>query len=308
MKTAVLTTNDFEIREQDIPKCGANEVLVKTSACGICEGDVFQHKTLKDEEKLLGHEGSGVVERVGSEVKGFAPGDKVTALGGTYSEYFACSPNALIKLPDGLEPESALGEPIACFVHAANRFGIKKGQSAAIIGCGFMGLGCLQMAKIQGAERICAIEPLLWRRKVAQKLGATEMYDPTDKTAEQILEDLGEFDIVIEAAGVAPVIDICTMLVKQHGKIVLVGYHQSNDGMRTVDMKTWNFKAIDVINGHVRREDEKLEAMRQGMELLRSGKLEMEPLVKFYDFADIKTAFKDLIERKEGLFKAVLKF
>ena len=59
--------------------------------------------------------------------------------------------------------------------------------------------------------------------------------------------------MVIEAAGVQSAVDLCTELVTQHGKIILVGYHQSNDGMRNVNMQQWNFKAIDVINGHVRR-------------------------------------------------------
>ena len=95
--------------------------------------------------------------------------------------------------------------------------------------------------------------------------------------------------------------------VQQHGRIILVGYHQSNSGMRTVNMQQWNFKAIDVVNGHVRRMDEKLEAMRQGMELIREGHLDTRPLVSFYDFVDAGRAFQDLTGGKPGLLKAVLR-
>jgi threonine dehydrogenase-like Zn-dependent dehydrogenase len=85
-----------------------------------------------------------------------------------------------------------------------------------------------------------------------------------------------------------------------------VGYHQYNRGMRTLNMQQWNYKSIDVVNGHVRRQDEKLEAMRGGIALLRRGHLQAEPLVTRYALHDIQQAFEDLEARKEGLFKVVL--
>jgi threonine dehydrogenase-like Zn-dependent dehydrogenase len=311
MKACFLSPSGFSVKEIDKPVCGDNDVLVKTSACGVCEGDVFQYKTRANKPpqgEIIGHEGSGVVAETGKNVKGFKTGDKVTALYGTYSEYFLIKPELLLRLPENVSALDALGEPVACFMHAANRFGVKKGGKVALIGCGYMGLGCLQMVKIQGAKEIIVLEPIEWRRKAAIDAGATKTYDPSGKSAAQILAELGECDVVIEATGVAPVIDICTKLVRQHGKIILVGYHQSEGGMRTVDMKTWNFKAIDVINGHVRREDEKREAMKKGMQLLSEGRLDFKKAVAFYKFEDIEKAFADLLNRKEGLFKAVLTF
>ena len=109
-------------------------------------------------------------------------------------------------------------------------------------------------------------------------------------------------------AGVEQVIEICTALVKQHGTIVLVGYHQSNNGMRTVDMKTWNFKAINVINGHVRRSDEKAAAMKYGMQLQSEGKLKFDGMIEYYALENVTEAFEALVARKAGLYKAVLKF
>jgi Zn-dependent alcohol dehydrogenase len=71
-------------------------------------------------------------------------------------------------------------------------------------------------------------------------------------------------------------------------------------------MQQWNYKAIDVINGHVRRGDEKLEAMRQGIDLMRQGHLVTRPLVTTYDLAQVEQAFQDLSAGARGLFKAVL--
>ena len=310
MLMTFLTKDGFDIREQPIPVCNDNEVLIKTLACGICEGDVFQYKSHSglSQPIPLGHEGSGVIQKVGKAVKGFSIGDKVTSLCGAYGEYFKCSSEGITKIPDNLEPSYALGEPISCFVHASQRCGIKNGNRVVIIGCGYMGMGCVQMACFWGAGEIYAIEPIKWRRDVALEHGATQGYDPAGKTTTEILDEIGEFEIVIEATGVAPVVDLCTVLVKQHGKIILVGYHQSNNGMRNVDMKTWNYKAIDVINGHVRRDDEKSLAMKQGIKLLSEGKLDFKGMIQMYSLQDIKKAFENLINRKPGLYKAVIVF
>lgn len=308
MKTAFLTKTGFEIREEDIPPCGDNKILVKTIACGVCEGDVFQYKMRENltEPVKLGHEGTGVVSKVGKSVTEFQPGDVVTSNWGAYSEYFVVSPGDAARLPENVSPVYALGEPVACFVHASHRFGIVPGDRVAVIGCGYMGMGCVQMSRVLGAGEICAMEPIAWRRENALKHGATAQYDPTGKTPEDILADFGEFDVVIEATGAEAVIDICTLLVKQHGKIILVGYHQSNQGRRNVDMKTWNFKAIDVINGHVRRDDEKCQAMQEGMRLLAEGKLNFDGMIETYPLEEVEKAFADLLARKENLYKAVL--
>lgn len=309
MKVAVLTKDGFRIREADVPSCGSNQVLVRTLICGICEGDVFSYRNVNDirnSEIVLGHEGSGVIEAIGQNVHDFKEGDTVTALGGSFAEYFLASPNSLVKLPKGLNPLWALGEPVACCVHAGNRFGIQLGDRVALLGCGFMGLMCLQLAKLQGAAFICAIEPIPWRLKVARQLGADIGQSLETSDAKKLIHEYGEFDVVIEATGVQGAVDMAGDLVKQHGRVILVGYHQSNNGMRTVNMKQWNYKAIDVVNGHVRRLDEKLKAMQAGIDLMCAERLVIEPLVKHYDLPRVEEAFQDLIARKEGLFKAAL--
>ena len=309
MNVAVLNQAGFTLHQRDIPHIGENEVLVKSSSCGVCEGDLFVYRTREAAsvtDLVLGHEGTGTVTAVGSAVETFAVGDVVTALGGAYADYFVAKPGEIVKVPSTVDPQLALGEPLACCVHAGQRFGIQQGDRVAVLGLGFMGLICLQLAKHQGATTICAMDPVEHRREVAVTLGATATADPLKMSSAELLEEYGEFDVVIEAAGTQSALDACGDLVAQHGRIVLIGYHQSNNGQRTVDMKQWNFKAIDVVNGHVRREHEKLLAMQFAMEMMGNGVLTVEPLVKLYDLNDVSQAFKDLEDRKEGLFKAVL--
>jgi len=310
MKAAVLTTEGFEIQDVDMPIVGDSEVLVKTLACGICSGDVYVYQNRADfaaTHNRLGHEASGEVVAIGRNVKTVRPGDRVTSMvSPAYAEYFVDSADRLVRLSPGMNPISALGEAVACCVHAANRFGIKPGDKVVVVGCGFMGIVCLQLAKYQHAGFICAIDPVIERLEMSRQFGAEITYNPTEVSSSEILATHGEFDVVIEAAGVQSAIDLCTWLVAQHGRMVLVGYHQSNNGKRTVNMQQWNYKAIDVVNGHVRRQDEKVEAMRQGMELMRQGHIRTEPLLTPYDLDDVEQAFNDLATHTPGLFKAVL--
>ncbi len=310
MRSALLSHEGFQIVREDIPPFADGEVLIKLMGCGICSGDVFVYKNRKQLATLprrLGHEGSGLVIGVGRDVVGFELDDTVTTFAlPAYADYIVARPDTVVKLPPKVDPINALGEAIACCDHAAGRFGIQSGDRVAVLGCGFMGLICLQMARYQGAGFICAIDPLHERLDMARRLGADAVLNPLQQSNEEIVKDLGEFNVIIEAAGTQSVIDLSTALVMKHGRIILVGYHQSNDGQRTVNMERWNYKAIDVMNGHVRRHEEKLAAMEEGMKLLGQGHLQSEPLVTTYNLSEVDQAFADLSAGKEGLIKAVL--
>ncbi|UCG24960.1 MAG: zinc-binding dehydrogenase [Chloroflexota bacterium] len=310
MKGAILTLDGFKIIAEDVPRHADDEILVKLIGCGVCSGDLFVYRNrnqLGTTVKRLGHEGSGRVVGVGRDVTGLELDDLVTTFAApAYAEYIVARPETVVKLPARVDPVYALGEAIACCVHAANRFELRPGDRVAVLGCGFMGLICLQLARYHGAGDICAVDPLADRLEMGRRFGATAILNPLEQSDEQIGNQLGEFDLVIEAAGTQGAIDLSTTLVKEHGRIVLIGYHQSNDGLRTVNMERWNYKAIDVVNGHVRRRDEKLAAMEKGMKLLSQGHLWTEPLVTTYNLYEAEQAFADLSAGKVGLFKAVL--
>lgn len=68
---------NLSIREVELEEPHADEVLVKISACGICHTDIMMQYGSSDYPFLLGHEGSGIIERIGSDVTGFAPGDHI---------------------------------------------------------------------------------------------------------------------------------------------------------------------------------------------------------------------------------------
>jgi threonine dehydrogenase-like Zn-dependent dehydrogenase len=71
-------------------------------------------------------------------------------------------------------------------------------------------------------------------------------------------------------------------------------------------MQCWNYKTIDIVNGHVRRNDEKRAAMEAAVALVAAGKLDLRSLVGVYKLGDAEKAFADLVGRKRDLFKAIL--
>jgi len=315
MKVAVLTPNGFQFKEEPTPKCQPWEVLVKSAGCGICEGDVFHYnnragKHGRDDgtDVRLGHEGSGVVVEVGGHVKDFKPGDRVTALGGDYAEYFTIIPSFLTLLPDAIKTADGLGEPLACCIAGASRYGIRLGDRVAVIGAGYMGMNCMQLSRLLGAAECVVLDLLDWRLAVARRSGADSVVNTTGRDAASLAAELGVFDVVIEATGVQAAVDIGTALVREHGTFNLVGYHQNNDGMRRVDMKLWNYKSINVVNAHIRDQAQKLKDMQAGLRLVAGGRLDSRAFITNYPFTDINRAFEDLASRKEGLFKGNLVF
>lgn len=310
MKAAFLTRGGMVLRDRPRPKAGRGEVVVRFAGIGVCTGDLEAWRRRESMEPGLeapiGHEASGTVVEVGPGVRGFARGDRVTVMGGHYQQFEALREADLARLPDGVDLLWALGEPMACCVHACNRSGIRLGDRVAVVGCGFMGLMCMQISLAQRAGEVVAVDPVAWRRQTARKLGAARALSPEQASDEAPDWHHGCYDVVIEAAGTGPALDLCGRLVRQHGCINIVGYHQSREGLRTIDMKQWNYKALTVVNGHIRRIDEKLAAMRAGVDLLAAGRVTAKPLVTAYPLAQAERAFQDLHAMKKGLFKAVL--
>ena len=308
MKAVVMTSKGVRFEEREIPVPGAGEVLVQSVSCGICEGEVYRYNKLREtgsgEVLTLGHEGSGLISATGPGVTGLRPGDAVTtSLGGAYGEYFVVPSDRLVRLPSGVSPEWAVGEAVACCAYSAKNARIRPGDRVAVIGCGFMGLLITAFAKIlYKAGNIAAIDPVSWRSEMAGRYGADVCVTCADPL------DADSFDVVIEAAGAPGALYDAGKLAAEHGRLTIVGYHQSHGGLRSVNMRQWNLKALEVTSGHCRRPLWKRQELEQVLPVLESGQVDLKGLVTSYAFADIEQAFHDISTRKEGLVKAAVQF
>lgn len=152
----------------------------------------------------LGNMNVGIVEAVGAGVTQFKPGDRALAYGGF--QPIANRPLASCwPLPASVPWESAVCLDPANYALCAMRDGdLRVGDRLVVFGMGAIGLMCVQMGRVCGAETIIAVDPLPRRREVALKTGATHVIDPTaGKVGEQIRAMTGGkgADVVVEYSG-----------------------------------------------------------------------------------------------------------
>src|ERR1700737_983573 len=111
MKVAlVVAPGRGEIADEAAPRLGANQVLVEVHACGVCPYDLHVIRSSDAYPLRLGHEPSGLVVEVGSQVTGLAVGARVTGrLYPSFAEYVLAQPEDLVILPDSIPFLEGLG-------------------------------------------------------------------------------------------------------------------------------------------------------------------------------------------------------
>lgn len=306
-----------------IPEIAEDELLVKVRYTGMCHSEWYPWSTAKPGD-TFGHEPVGVVEKVGKNVTGFRPGDRVSGLAGGYAEYIVMQPERAVHIPDHIADEDAVLEPLSCLLSGAERVPvITPGCTVAIVGTGYMGLGMLSLLKLKGAGRIIAIDPRKEARENALKMGATEAYAPDAIPPEYILnwetmdQDLSKKDqevdlfrtgipIVIEFAGTESALRLAGDLVCAHGFLGVGGYH--NDGDRKIDFKLWNFKAFTMENLHERRNEYQSELCKKCMDLIASGQWKFTGMSRhIYDMEEFDRANQEMEQKPEGYIKALIR-
>ncbi len=303
-----------EVIDAPTPEPKRGEVLVRITACGVCASELHPWQDgVASYPARLGHEPVGVIESVGPEVTKVAVGDRVTGLcAPSFGDHGIAREEHLLTVPDCLPDHGALGEPLACLVNALRRTPVELGDRVALVGLGYMGLGFLQLLKLRGPGRIVAIDVRKDARRKAHELGADEVYHPSEVpdtyslTRFQDWDSDRGFDVVVEASGTQPGLTLAGTLVRAHGVLSILGYHQG--GMREVDVQMWNWKAIDVVNAHVRRRDDLMESMRIGLTLEEKGLIDLGSLVTHrFGLDDVDHAYAALRDKPQGFIKAVVK-
>jgi len=220
MKVAMYyNNNDIRIEEMLIPEINDNEMLVKVQACGICGSDVMEWYRSKKAPRVLGHEMSGDIVKVGKNIKKFKVGDRVFVSHhipcntcnycinnqhticdtlhstnfdpGGFAEYLRV-PEINIDcgvfiLPKELNyEEGAFIEPLACVVRGLRIAEFKSGQNVLVIGSGVAGLLNIKLAKAMGSNKIFATDINHFRLKKAKEIGADVVIHAKENVSEQI--------------------------------------------------------------------------------------------------------------------------
>jgi threonine dehydrogenase-like Zn-dependent dehydrogenase len=273
------------LQNVEVPEPAAGQVLLRLEGSGVCASSLplwegREWFTYPQAPGAPGHEGWGRVAAVGEGVQGLQVGDRVAAL--TYkahAEYDLAEAKAVIKLPEALAGKPVLGEPLGCATNIFQRSEIRKGQTVAIIGIGFLGALLTQLATHAGA-RVIALSRRPFSLEFAKQAGAehTILLDDHWKIIEQVKELTGgKFcERVIECTGLEWPLNLAGELSAERGRLVIAGFHQ--DGLRQVNVQLWNWRGLDVINAHERDPQAYVDGMKRAVDWMLDGRMDPSSL------------------------------
>jgi threonine dehydrogenase-like Zn-dependent dehydrogenase len=315
MKAAVLVgPSKFRIENIKRPEPGPGEVRIRLEGCGVCASNVTPWEgpdwmRFPTEPGGLGHEGWGVIDAVGPEVRELSVGDRVATLSQhSYAEFDLADAGAVVPLPGEMNGRPFPGEPLGCAMNILRRSGIERGQTVAIVGIGFLGAVLTQLVTNAGAQ-VIAISRRRWALQMARRMGAAEaiVMDDHWRIIETVREMTGGAfcDRVIEAVGKQWPLDLAGEITRERGRLVIAGYHQ--DGLRQVNMQLWNWRGLDVVNAHERDPAVYADGVRAAVRAVLAGELDPAPLFTHrYPLSRLDEALRATRDRPEGFMKALV--
>jgi 2-desacetyl-2-hydroxyethyl bacteriochlorophyllide A dehydrogenase len=303
-------TGKLFTREVEKPEGGADDLLVRVEACGVCGTDrhLFHGEFPCTPPVTLGHEFSGIVEEVGGAVTGFKVGDRITgdpnipcgrcsqcvngrvnlcrnlrAIGihrdGGFADYVVIPYKQAFLLPANLDPmHGAFCEPLACCIHGIDLAEIKTGSSVVVLGGGVIGLLTVQLASLAGATTVILVTRQAARRRLAEELGATHSVDPAlGDVIAQISSETGlvpgGVDVVLECAGVGETVVQATKLVRPGGTAVILGVMAQGEKV-AIEPFDLLFREVKLITSFLNP-----FTHRRAADLIASGKIEVGKLI-----------------------------
>jgi (R,R)-butanediol dehydrogenase / meso-butanediol dehydrogenase / diacetyl reductase len=244
MKKAIYHgVRDVRVEEVEEPQPKKGEVKIKVKYCGICGSDLHEYLHGLFPESPFGHEACGEVVAIGEDVQGYKVGERVCSVThGSYTQYLVCPPERLLKIPVDMDLQrAAVVEPLSGAAYALERADMKGDETVLIAGAGPVGLMVLLGLKAKGIQTIYMTEINEFRRKKAEELGATLVWNPLDfKTATRIKElTAGRgVDLAIEAVGIEATLKDCLSSIKRQGKVLVQGIFTSRASIHMLGFVT----------------------------------------------------------------------
>lgn len=288
------------------PVCTSGQALIKVLACGLCGSDLNAWRGVQGVAFPMapgepGREVWGEIAALGESHQHFAVGQKVTGLvKAGFAEYALAELHELAPLGRFHGNHVTLGEPLACAANVVRRARVRAGDSLAIVGFGYLAALIVQLLDHR-PERWIALARREDNLRLARELGGEAFaYDAVPGDA------WDSFDVVIEAAGVQQTLDYATWLTTYAGRLVIAGYHA--DGPRTVNMQSWNWKGIDVVNAHERDPDVCMRGLGDGLRAVEERGLKLDRLLTHsWPLAGAGEAFAAAENHPAGYVKGVVR-
>ena len=250
--------------DTEMPAITSDDVLIHVKACGICGSDIHGYDGSTGRRRppvIMGHEASGIIEAVGSNVINWKIGDRVTfdstiycnecencrkgyinlcenrkvvgvscedyKQNGAFAEYIAVPQHILYKLPDNVTfDQAAMIEPLSIAFHAANQVPHVIGASAAVVGAGKIGMLLIQTLRMFGFGKIIAIKNSENEAELIHQIGADYCLFSSKDDVPSAVSDITDgkgVDFVFEAAGNEKSVNLCFDICRRNGSIILIG-------------------------------------------------------------------------------------
>ncbi len=328
------------IREYEEPPLGANEVRVVTEFSAPKHGtesgsyrgtSPFSGRRYDPElEIFVPHEGEhqgfpvwlgnmsvGRVTETGPEVQRFGVGDRVFGHL-PIRETHTVPEGRLHPMPENMTPEQVVyWDPAEFALGAVRDAAVRLGEVVALFGLGAIGFMVLQMARLSGAERVIAVDPLPNRRELALKHGADDVVDPKAADAGlEIKRMTGKgVDVAIEASGSYRALHEAIRAAHLGGLVVPLAFYQGEaEGLRLGD--EWHINRITMRSSRSISDPNRDHPMwdsarikRVALELIRTKRVSVEGLVTpIVPFEESAEAYRMIDEHPEGCVKLGVRF
>ncbi len=296
--------------ETDIPTVGPNDLCIKIKKTAICGTDMHIYQWDEWSQNtipvpmVVGHEYVGEVVDMGSEVRGFVLGDRVSGEGhitcghcrncragrrhlcrntfgvgvdrpGAFAEYLVIPAFNAFKIPDNISDNlAAVFDPFGNAVHTALSFDL-VGEDVLITGAGPIGIMAAAVAKHVGARHVVITDVNPYRLSLAEKMGATRAVNVAEQKLEDVMASLGMtegFDIGLEMSGVPMAFEGMLSNMNHGGKIALLGIPPSETA---IDWNQVIFKGLQIKGIYGR---EMFETWYKMASLIQSG-LDITPII-----------------------------
>lgn len=317
------------VEETDLPQPAANQILVKTMVSAISPGTELAvytgtHQWLKDPKMpdwkfpfKCGYSAAGEILAVGSDIKGWQVGERVSFPGNHASAELLTMGHErgrLWRMADTLSYEKAA---IACIsrygMGASIRAGITLGRSAAVLGLGMIGQWALRCLLAAGAFPVVGVDSVAMRRNAAKQAGAHHVIDPANGDVKTQLDDFLKtrgVEIVADATGVPAAIPTAMSLACDAGQVVVVGSPRGKvDGVNFYDDLHRRYIEVTGAHGNMLFEPSHIrlagawdinKAQHWLLQGLDSGRLNLEGLITHtISPTEIGTAYDGLLNKKE---------
>jgi len=327
MKTLLVTApGKLEWAEMDLPELKRDEVRVRVAYVGLCGTDI---DIFKDEAhfevkypRIAGHEWSGTIEKVGSDVTSFKPGDKVIGdcmiscgkclsclagyyfacknlksigtsapyVDGAYKEYMITPERHLFKIPEGVSLlEACTVEPSVVAVYSVDVVKIEPGDIVLVSGTGAIGVVAAQYAKLKGAGIVILTGRNDKKLQIIKETGIdftiNVKKDNLDRKLSEIVKDR-QVNVSIEASGNLEALEDLLRVTGKFGQISIPGsYHTPLEKLDLGNMasKDLSIRATGTIKGG--------EIFYKVLWLMQLKKINTLKLItEVYDFDDIEEA------------------